>query len=294
MIFAFAVPVMAASGASVVSDDDGRDADDADTNGWNGTVSIDGTSGVHTFDTTGADGIEEKTSPDSAVGGRNHTANLASGDGQEIDVEAQIIDGEKRIRYNIEIAWGDMQFVYSRAGEIWNPTTHKYVVDPTATGKWVVEDYLDNNNNRIVVANHSNSAVNTSFTYANEAAAFNAALGADNVTGGFYASAAAAQAAALWLTFPTGQGGYNAVGTTAPLLYTADGRDPAKITPAGGLTYTSGITGAPFATEAFFTFSGTPDASKTITTMTKVGTITVVVTPNFTAGAHNTKGTDVY
>ena len=54
--------------------------------------------------------------------------------------------------YSVDIAWTDMNFIYTGAGEsIWNPETHQY--SGSSEGAWTASD------DSITVTNHSNTAV---------------------------------------------------------------------------------------------------------------------------------------
>ena len=81
--------------------------------------------------------------------------------------------------YSVDIAWGGMTFDYNAGSEgTWNATNHEY------TG--VVEPYwswsTDNDNNKITVTNHSNTAIDAKLGFAPAAGI--------NVTGAFKDAAA--------------------------------------------------------------------------------------------------------
>lgn len=62
--------------------------------------------------------------------------------------------------YNVEIAWGDMQYTYKIDSEgKWNPDTHQY--DNASVGEWSCTDGA----NQVKVTNHSNAAVKATFGY---------------------------------------------------------------------------------------------------------------------------------
>ena len=60
--------------------------------------------------------------------------------------------------YSVDIAWTDMSFTYTGAGEgTWNPETHQY--SGSSEGAWTAS------NDSITVTNHSNAAVKATASY---------------------------------------------------------------------------------------------------------------------------------
>ena len=60
--------------------------------------------------------------------------------------------------YSVDIAWTDMNFTYTGAGEgTWNPETHQY--SGSSEGAWTASD------DSITVTNHSNAAVKATASY---------------------------------------------------------------------------------------------------------------------------------
>ena len=60
--------------------------------------------------------------------------------------------------YSVDIAWTDMNFTYTGAGEgTWNPETHQYI--GSSEGAWTAS------NDSITVTNHSNAAVKATASY---------------------------------------------------------------------------------------------------------------------------------
>ena len=60
--------------------------------------------------------------------------------------------------YSVDIAWTDMSFTYTGAGEgTWNPETHQY--SGSSEGAWTAS------NDSITVTNHSNVAVEATASY---------------------------------------------------------------------------------------------------------------------------------
>lgn len=93
--------------------------------------------------------------PTAAAGG-----NIGGTDGsQNIDVKAKYVDSTvSGTVYSVDVAWGAMEFTYTRSGsKDWDPTNHDYV-DRT-TSAWTASG------NEIRVTNHSNTAVKASFAY---------------------------------------------------------------------------------------------------------------------------------
>ena len=60
--------------------------------------------------------------------------------------------------YSVDIAWTDMSFTYTGAGEgTWDPETHQY--SGSSEGAWTASD------DSITVTNHSNAAVKATASY---------------------------------------------------------------------------------------------------------------------------------
>ena len=78
-----------------------------------------------------------------------------SGDGTgsySADVKGTYQAGSSGAVYSVDIAWTDMNFTYTGAGEgTWNPETHQY--SGSSEGAWTASD------DSITVTNHSNAAV---------------------------------------------------------------------------------------------------------------------------------------
>jgi hypothetical protein len=190
----------------------------------------------------------------------------------QIDVSATVFPASVTSVYFINIEWGAMRFVYDGGASVWNPLTHTYE-SGTGTQSWAMSD-LDGVNNAIRVTNRSNHAVDAAFSFAMATpTTFN-----DNpfawgsVSGGFYATNSdAATAASL---------GYHWGATITSLsLHTAEGREP-----------TFGGTGFhEYSGTAYFAFSGTPDSDRALAALTRVGTITVNIAPNYEY-SYNTPG----
>ena len=66
--------------------------------------------------------------------------------------------GSGAVVYSVDIAWTDMSFTYTGAGEgTWNPETHQY--SGSSEGAWTAS------NDSITVTNHSNAAVKATASY---------------------------------------------------------------------------------------------------------------------------------
>jgi len=239
----------------------------------------------------------------------------------DIDVSAVVMDAKAKVNYYIDIEWGGMAFAFGFTSKVWDPVDHVYINLPAGSpvGEWLEDNttikytgeatyyYLDGINNKVTVINHSNAAVNPVFDYdmlpgnGTNLSLFNAAAGLNLVVGGFYYTNAAAL---------TGAGILTGTAITAPApnhlvmlpLYTADGRSPGHVVDVDGVGLTIDDIdplNPGLVSQVYFAFSGTPDVVPATPTdpinltLTKVGTITVTLTPNGTA-MYNTKGTDTY
>jgi hypothetical protein len=212
------------------------------------------------------------------------------GDPYDIAVEARII-GEADTVYYVDISWGAMKFTFDFGDGTWNPATHTYIGSTSFTG-WAEDNtdimsagmdstpeaYLDGENNKIVVTNHSNDGIILEFEYAHDASVtFNddPALTADYVEGGFYASNADAVTASEVLTGVLTDPDYS-----GPTLADDGTGNPILIPSAVGYDNTD-YASADLDFAVYFAYSGTPDADRVgaISTYTQTGTITVTITP---------------
>lgn len=67
--------------------------------------------------------------------------------------------GSDAVVYSVDIAWTDMNFTYTGAGEgTWDPETHQY--SGSSEGAWTAS------NDSITVTNHSNAPVTATASYA--------------------------------------------------------------------------------------------------------------------------------
>lgn len=188
----------------------------------------------------------------------------------DIDVQAKVTEYNAAV-YKIDIAWGAMQFEFKNDANNWDPDTHQYVTDEGTNKEWIIDGYVDGENNKITLTNHSNARVNVAFDYAHVTDAFNTdSASADAVRGHFFTDNEAAKVAAGILeNSATVQ---NAI--TQPLvLHHLDNKG--LVDPGYYATNGENID------SVYFTLNGTPDTEKVedYTDFTKVGTITVTITP---------------
>lgn len=188
----------------------------------------------------------------------------------DINVQAKVTEYNAAV-YKIDIAWGAMQFEFKNDANNWDPDTHQYVTDEGTNKEWIIDGYVNGENNKITLTNHSNARVNATFAYAHVTDAFNTnPESADAVRGHFFLDNENAKTAAgLLKNSATVQ---NAM--TQPLvLHHLDNKG--LVDPGYYATHEENIG------SVYFTLNGTPDTAKVegYTNFTKVGTITVTITP---------------
>ena len=206
----------------------------------------------------------------------------------DISIWAKVVE-HGDIVYKVDIEWGAMKFEFNNQAGKWNTETHTYDANNGVKAEWTVEDYIDEVNNQIKVVNHSNWAVDTTFSYAHEGTAFNATpTGADAVRGHFFLTNDAAVTASKVLT------GSATVENALTTALTLGHQDADNATKYGGTVDGEALDGTDIPAVAenadgsctryvYFTFNGTPDIA-TIddalkTDFTKVGVITVTIAP---------------
>ena len=152
-----AVAVVLAAGLAVTCIGPLTARADAGSQDISGEGTASGT-GNSPYSASGGDKLEGLTTPDT----------FHQGDAeQDIAVEA-MVSGGAEIVYDINIAWGAMQFSYDY-GSSWDSRNHVYT--PTQggsgsqTGGWVTTNKVDGINNKITVTNYSNFPMNASFSY---------------------------------------------------------------------------------------------------------------------------------
>lgn len=194
----------------------------------------------------------------------------------DINVWAKVIEDIPEYEtYCVDIDWGYMKFEFNAGVQEWDPDTHTYV--GIADGVWTTS-FVNGTNNRVIVNNHSSAAIDAAFAYTMNGTAFNDVAGAKNVIGKFYNGNTAALTNAI-ATPDTLVGNANPTRNLAggvPANYTADSADAILSDAAGTLKPAFDNVGV-----VYFAFSGTPDAHRadTLTDFTKVGKITVTISP---------------
>lgn len=230
-------------------------------------------------DSTGAaivtgDGVNFNTSgDDDAIPKATDTT------GADISVWAKVLDSSTPT-YKIDIAWGAMKFEFNSGVGTWDTTSHTYE-GGLGTAKWTEIDYLDGQNNKIAVTNHSNHAVNTKFAYAMENQIFNATNGPSAVVGNFFADNTKAIEASKVLDNTSAVS--DKLTDSKLSLHTADKYFKDQ-NDKDNTAYTPVFNDANKATtgrqkDVFFAFSGKPDEGRGVTldNFKKVGVITVTV-----------------
>lgn len=79
------------------------------------------------------------------------------------DVKAKYNDGAYSQLYSVNVSWGDMQFDYYQADQLWDEENYKWVDDPQSTSGWKT---VNDDSNKITIENHSSTAVNASLAFA--------------------------------------------------------------------------------------------------------------------------------
>ena len=188
----------------------------------------------------------------------------------DINVQAKVTEYNAAV-YKIDIAWGAMQFEFKNDANNWDPDTHQYVADEGTNKEWIIDGYVNGENNKITLKNHSNARVNATFAYAHEANAFNTDSTSDNAVRGhfFLTNDDAVTAAAILENSATVQ---NAIPQPLVLYHL----DDQELVDQGYYAQNGENTRS-----VYFTLNGTPDTEKVqgYTDFTTVGTITVTITP---------------
>ena len=188
-----------------------------------------------------------------------------------IEVQAKVTEYNAAV-YKIDIAWGAMQFEFKNDANNWDPVDHEYKAEEGTNKEWIIDGYVNGENNKITLTNHSNARVNAEFAYTHvKNDAFNTAPeSADAVRGHFFrTNDAAVIAAGILKNSETVQ---NAISDPLVLYHFDDQELVDK-----GFYATNGEN----IRSVYFTLNGTPDTAKVedYTDFTKVGTITVTITP---------------
>ena len=90
-----------------------------------------------------------------------YVENSSSSTNQSIEVTGTYVPGggDTETTVSIDLEWGNMNFIYTAGTEVWNPETHEYEYQE---GSWAPEE---ENNNFIMVTNHSDVAVEASLDF---------------------------------------------------------------------------------------------------------------------------------
>jgi len=196
----------------------------------------------------------------------NHDDSDISGPTQknsaDIGVWARVIEDADDIVYCVDIEWGNMKFEFKR-GTFWDPDVLNYV--DSEDGMWTVGGYLDGVNNKVEVFNRSNSAIDAGFAYGFDGNPFGTG---NTVDYGFYDNNTDALAAALLVSDDDLTLNFDSGNQTATF----------------GLPAATPGASEPPSDDIFFAFSGAPavGSSATLSDFTKVGLITVTITPTNT------------
>lgn len=197
-----------------------------------------------------------------------HETVYAAGELSEVEGSAKPImamtenDGPAK-SYNIQVAWGDMQFVYDYAVPIWD--TEDLVYIETGTEGWDATGF-NGVNNKLQVSNRSNAEITVDISININDGVFNDESDENKVQAYFYETNVQAIAASKILT---GFDETNVDGiVTRLVLESAEpvmGENDEVLVEAGVRTK-----------DAYFAFSGTPN--KSLNSSTEVGSISLVFT----------------
>lgn len=205
----------------------------------------------------------------------------------DISILAKVVE-HGDIVYKVDISWGAMKFEFNNQAGKWDTDSHTYKANNGVSAEWTVDGYINEENNEIKVVNHSNWAVDTTFSYAHEGTPFNDTQDENAVRGHFFLTNDAAVLASKKLTSSANVD--NAL-TTALTLGHQDADNATKYGGAAGGTALDGTDIPAIAENAdgsctryvYFTFNGTPDIANMDdalkTDFTKVGVITVTIAP---------------
>ncbi len=206
----------------------------------------------------------------------------------DISIWAKVVE-HGDIVYKVDISWGAMKFEFNNQAGKWNTETHTYDANNGVKAEWTVKDYIDATNNKITVVNHSNWAVDTTFSYAHADTFFNADQnGADAVRGHFFLDNVDAVTASKVLT--------NSATVEKALTnkIMLGHQDKANKLNYGGEEAGNSLSEGAFdgvtpnaegscTKNVYFTFNGTPDFENMDDALkadfTKVGVITVTIEP---------------
>ena len=215
-----------------------------------------------------------------------------------IDVNASVQNSGNKIRYSVDVVYGDMQFVYDY-GQVWDPVTHTYVKGDSEriSGGWVTS-YVDGVNNSIVIENNSNYPITANFSYVPDTPSGSTkgtAFNANNMqTGAVIGIFSTNNSDFAGINTDDELKGYGAAKTTAKKTLTSNiDWDYSQLTTNDYVDYGHLDTKDPNAgknrLEVYFTLCGVPDADCWMATqaganggtsnMSKVGKIKLEITP---------------
>ena len=272
------VMVFGSNGLSALAADDGVEADAPQGEEGNKV-----SSGFATAESEGAGDVWK-------VAGDDDNTELDGDDTQtDISIWAKVVEHGDYV-YKVDISWGAMKFEFNNQAGKWNTDTHTYdAAEPGVAAEWTEEGYIDAENNKIEVVNHSNWAVDTTFTYTHEGDTFNANQNSANaVRGHFFLDNADAVTASTVLE------NSETVADELTTALTLGHQDVSNATNYGGTQAGTTLDGTTVNEVAentegsckrkvYFTFNGTPDigslSESLKTDFTKVGVITVTIEP---------------
>ena len=284
-MFAIAVAtvlVLGSNGLTAFADDDGTAADAPQ--GGGGTKESSGAA-VAGWDTT-----DDDQTTFNVTGDDDATANGGTDGETDISIWAKVVEHGDLV-YKVDISWGAMKFEFNNQAGKWNTETHTYDTVGGVSQEWTVKGYIDEINNLITVENHSNGAVDASFTYTHDTTnKFNDDYNtnANAVRGHFFLTNADAITASKVL-----EGSATVANALTDELMLGH-QDKSNATNYGGAEAGQTITGVtvPAVTanttgscirKVYFTFNGTPDVeymgAEIKSNFTKVGVITVTIEP---------------
>lgn len=192
----------------------------------------------------------------------------------DISVQAKILTSGDY--YSVTVEWGNMQFLFDRSGT-WDPESHTYVA--TQTPGWDIEGYVDAINNKILVTNNSNKAVDVKAAYehslSGEGTFFNADKDVESAVRGYlFKDNASAQTCAAVLENSENYSNEGSVDNTWKTL-----KWYGESASGGATDEFRSDEAADCEMSYYFAFCGTPDETKVLEDWTKVGVVTVTVTP---------------
>ena len=99
----------------------------------------------------------------------NTDAGVKTDTATDIGIWAKVVEHGDLV-YKVDISWGAMKFEFNNQAGKWDTVQHKYVADGGVEQEWTETGFIDGTNNLITVVNHSNGAVDATFTYAHDGA----------------------------------------------------------------------------------------------------------------------------